>query len=985
MKRLSVLIAVLSISVFLFSCNGDRSPISSPTTPPELTAETTSHGGSQTHLWGFYDVYIDIPTQTATAILDRQAMFSANVVNFLNGKPANLGFHINDTPIGPDYIDVDIDVSLTHPFPGLTQYNGYDARGVFMGDGSASMSYNPALIYPMLGTDQYMLADPDIPLDDNGAPDGCTRWFNWTEFSKGGMPLFQYTQGKIASPSFAGTATLCPYKYFADDLSKDDDLWTWLNDPSNGNPTGVFGAGQANTRNYYLRFPNAKGVKFGYAVIADWKGTNPESHPANAPEAIAVSVIDNSDIYYANPSANGGNLKLDLSVWDWDAEVSGGVMHDYKIFIESTVLTYPYEATTADMTPTGGDENYSTYHIEIPSDGVPGPEGNEYWVIVECSDADYSNDFDVQNDAWSDPLAALFRYPIIVGSASPPVAKAKIETTAPYHTCQAIHFMDDGSNDPDGTIVKYEWDWNNDGIFDETGPDVYHTFDSAGPYTVQFRVTDNDGLTDTLDTALSFSVDEIKGWAKTWGGPFVGADGSSDQARYVSLDSSGNIFVAGQFQGTNVDMDPSTPGSDLHSSIGGLDAFLIKFDSCGAFLWARTWGGPSDEASWTVVADSQGNAVVMGSFAGTVDFDPSAGSNVHSSVGEGDCFVSKFGPDGDFLWAETWGCGSYDNAHNAAIGPSDSIYVAGEWFYGSIDLNPDPSESDVHPLIGASDRYVAKLTSTGDYLWGQSWGGGLWDGGTGLAVDGQGNAYVCGHFRGSVDFDPDPGMTDYIACVDYPSASGVVSKFDTTGDYKWARKLAGDVPSYPSGVWLNSDASRICIAGSFNGVSADFDPGAGTDMHSANGGNDIFVTVYDPSGAFQWARTWGGTNNDDSWHISGDAAGNIIVGGRFSSSGMDFDPGVGTDIHSTNGGLDCFINKFNSSGAFQWARTWGGSTGDDSVLALGGGGGGGGGGVYASGYFVGTTDFDPGSGTDNHVASGTTDAFLCRFGSDGNW
>ena len=240
---------------------------------------------TQTNLWGYYDVYIDIASQTVEAVEDRQAMFTANVVNFINSNPAGLGFHINSTPVGSGYVDVDIDVSIHHPFPGMPQYNGYDVRGVFMGDGSASLKYNPNLHYPVLGTDQFMLADP---VDGFGGPDGYTRWFNKQEFSTGGMPLLQYTQGKLATSGFNGTATLNAYKYFADGLGANQDLWTWLN--ANSGQHGVFSSGTTNTRNYYLRFPTAKGVKFGYAILANWEA--PNVHPSNAPEAVGCSVVD---------------------------------------------------------------------------------------------------------------------------------------------------------------------------------------------------------------------------------------------------------------------------------------------------------------------------------------------------------------------------------------------------------------------------------------------------------------------------------------------------------------------------------------------------------------------------------------------------------------------------------------------------------------------------------------------------------------------
>jgi hypothetical protein len=257
--KASFLLCMLIIA----GCSGSGGPVDIPMSG---SADISVEAGSpvRTHLWGYYDVYIDIANQTATAVENRQAMFTANVVNILNDKPAGLSFHVNGTPVGPDYIDVDIDVSITHPFPGLHQYDGYDVRGVFMGDGSATLKYNPDLEYPKLGADQFMLADPS---DGYGGPDGYTRWFNLTEFSEGGMPLFSYTQGKLACPGFAGTATLNAYKYFSDGLQPKDDAFAWID--GHADQHGVFSSGATNTRNYYLRFPNGKGVEYGYAITAN--------------------------------------------------------------------------------------------------------------------------------------------------------------------------------------------------------------------------------------------------------------------------------------------------------------------------------------------------------------------------------------------------------------------------------------------------------------------------------------------------------------------------------------------------------------------------------------------------------------------------------------------------------------------------------------------------------------------------------------------
>jgi len=90
--------AVIAGLILLAGCSGGSSPVQ-PGDFKDAPAQAV-HNYSQTHLWGYYDVYIDIPTQTAIAVLNRQAMFTANVVTFLNGKTSNLSFHINKTPVG---------------------------------------------------------------------------------------------------------------------------------------------------------------------------------------------------------------------------------------------------------------------------------------------------------------------------------------------------------------------------------------------------------------------------------------------------------------------------------------------------------------------------------------------------------------------------------------------------------------------------------------------------------------------------------------------------------------------------------------------------------------------------------------------------------------------------------------------------------------------------------------------------------------------
>ncbi len=410
---------LMTVSVAVGCSGGRENPIEPLTENPALTNSPANSGQVQAHLWGYYDVTIDVENETVEVVANRDGMFHVNVVNFFNMKPANLGSTINYKVITADYVDVDLKMGIKHPFPGQSMYHGYDVRGIFIGDGHGTMEYNSDLKYAVAGTDQYLRdynegSPPDAEFCGNA--DGYTRWWNPSEFQTG-MNLLGYTDGLMATGDYLGTATLNPYKYFADGLGACDSLMEFL---LNTSDRGVFSVEASCERNYYIRFPiPAPNIKFNYAILAHWENPgNPQTPPPNnAPEAVAVHVDVTDDLWYVNDSNKGGNLLFDIGVFNWDSTVNAaGVMEDYTIYIESPdVLSEIYHANTADMTPVGSGMNYHKYHFDIPADNLSFNSNDtgeyaEYWVIVECANEDYTNDFGVTNLAGTDPLAAFFRF-----------------------------------------------------------------------------------------------------------------------------------------------------------------------------------------------------------------------------------------------------------------------------------------------------------------------------------------------------------------------------------------------------------------------------------------------------------------------------------------------------------------------------------------------------------------------------------------------
>lgn len=142
-------------------------------------------------------------------------------------------------------------------------------------------------------------------------------------------------------------------------------------------------------------------------------------------------------------------------------------------------------------------------------------------------------------------------------------------------------------------------------------------------------------------TTLVFANDGYFARAKSIGG------GGDDSSKGISVDDSGNIYTIGNFYGT-VDFDPGS-GSFYLTSHGGSDIFISKLDSNGNFVWAKSMGGVSNDSGLGISIDNSGNIYTIGSFTGTVDFDPDLGG---FNLTGGGVFFGKLDSYGNFLWAK---------------------------------------------------------------------------------------------------------------------------------------------------------------------------------------------------------------------------------------------------------------------------------------------------------------------------------------------
>ena len=139
---------------------------------------------------------------------------------------------------------------------------------------------------------------------------------------------------------------------------------------------------------------------------------------------------------------------------------------------------------------------------------------------------------------------------------------------------------------------------------------------------------------------------------------------------------------------------------------------------------------------------------------------------------------------------------------------------------------------------------------------------------------------------------------------------------------------------------------------------------------TSEGGLDIYVAKLDPTGAFEWVRTYGSTSTDRGLDIDIDSSSNVYITGYFQGT-VNFGNG---DVTAA-GGSDIFVLKLDSSGAFQWVYTAGGSGNDNGKgIAVGTDGN-----VLLTGIFSQTVNFGGG----NVTSTGSFDIFVLKLNSSG--
>ncbi len=323
---------------------------------------------------------------------------------------------------------------------------------------------------------------------------------------------------------------------------------------------------------------------------------------------------------------------------------------------------------------------------------------------------------------------------------------------------------------------------------------------------------------------------------------------------HFTIDVIGNILLCGQFSGL-VDFNSGSGIDTIRAKgISISDAFILKLDNNGDFIWVKSIGsvniysvsvGSNKHCNATSIAvGPTGNVFVTGEFGNVVDFNPSSTTYTLGDVFSSDkrLFLLNLDASGNFVWAKNSIGGTVYDVHSMII-DNNTIYITGS-FEGTVGFDGVSATNGLSTPLFSISAFLVKYDINGNYIGGRQMGGyvnGSHTSGVSVNIDAAGNTYVMGQFNGTISV----GWINVLISTagSNSSVSDIfISKYDNIGNCVWAGSFGNGFIYFDSKCEMVNDATgNIYIVGAYSGL-CDFDMGTSTFTMAPQPGNtDAFI------------------------------------------------------------------------------------------------------------------------------------------------
>lgn len=433
----------------------------------------------------------------------------------------------------------------------------------------------------------------------------------------------------------------------------------------------------------------------------------------------------------------------------------------------------------------------------------------------------------------------------------------------------------------------------------------------SGDFTAGCTAYDTLKLTITATTPLNFPSISVCGTQAVQLGP----DTIPNRFSFI-WSSDTNITdstIANPYADVNGDTTLYVTVYDSNSNCTYTDSQFVKLDNCSSgnceiSTFQKTYGGTSEDVGHALIRTSDGKMVMAG-------YTKSYGN------GGEDVFVMKLGTNGSVEWYKTYGGSGDDRAYQIIETRSGDLVVLGSTkSYGGTD----------------EDLYLLRLSSTGTITWTKTIGGSDQDIGFGIVELPNGNFGIHHHTRSysqnsfadmavlevsadgsQVSASKRMGATNNegvgnmlltsdrkyftVGNTEISSIDAALNKVDLKGNLEWTRTYGGSGDDRFFQIIRTNDKKYAAV-----GYTTTY--GAGK--------HDFFFVKFDDDGKVDFARAFGGSDDEKGYSLMQDAAGNYIIVGSTTSFG--------------SGSTDILAVKMTSAGKLVWGRTFGGTGIDDT-------------------------------------------------------
>ena len=276
-------------------------------------------------------------------------------------------------------------------------------------------------------------------------------------------------------------------------------------------------------------------------------------------------------------------------------------------------------------------------------------------------------------------------------------------------------------------------------------------------------------------------VAPVTSWQRTYSGS------KTDEGWSVVQTSDGGYIVAG-----------TTTSYDGDGRLGLIpdegDVYLIKTDANGNLIWQKNYGGPEEDAGYSVLETNDGGYII-------------AGKTESYGAGGSDVYLIKTDTNGNMLWQKSYGGSRIDEGRSVAQ-TSDGGYI----IVGYSDSR----------RINDFDVYLVKTDANGNMLWQKTYDGGFYDRGWSVAQTSDGGYIIAGESHYDV----------------------YLIKTDTNGNMLWQKSYGGSELDCADSVLETNDGGYIIVGT--------------TSSYSSYGDLDVYFIKTDANGNMLWQKTYDG-------------------------------------------------------------------------------------------------------------------------------